>query len=536
MPSGALDIRFNRRLILGERETMQKQASIASEHQRVASGLKKPRSLSHRLVLENVVILFFFLLIGGSVIYGLVSYYLLTNTDQLLQAEGQKLQAAANAWQDQGHTLNGSFLSYLVDQDQVDEFNSQPVAVKLLDPRTGALLKRSADLGKTRLPLDLTDLQAAQEGRQTLKTYQNSQGQEVRVLTLPLHDTALRTIMVAQVSLSLASVQQTQRLLALLLVGCIILGPLVAYYFAFSMVKRELRPLALLGRTMFNVTALDWRIPILPEQHTSEIQWLATAFNQMIRQLEAGFRRQENFVADISHELRTPLTSIRGQIDVLLLNPELSADMRQDLYAVQAELARLSRLVANLLTNARAEIGILPQLSSSHRARVDLDGLLFEVIRQIRFLKARVAIAFEQIEQCEVTGDRDLLKQLFLNLVDNAVTYTPPEGRVSVALSCAGDDAESLPAALRREGGQPARWARVAISNTGPGINEVDLPHIFERHYRASPNVPAGKQRSGLGLSIALMIAQAHGGTITAESSPDQETRFTVWLPFSSST
>lgn len=529
----------NRRLIpageTDQNKTMQKSASIASTHHHLPVGLKKPRSLSHRLVLENVVILFFSLLIGGSILYGLVSYYLLTNTDQLLQTEGQKLQSATNMWQAQGHALDENFLTYLVNRDQVDEFNSQPISVKLLDPRTGALLKRSANLEKTHLPLDMTDLQAAQQGNQALKTYQNSQGQEVRVLTLPLRDASQHTVVIAQVSLSLASVQQEQTLLALLLAGCVILGPLVAYSFALFMVKRELRPLALLSRTMSNVSTLDLQIPVFPEQGTSEIQWLAVAFNQMVRQLEAGFRRQENFVADISHELRTPLTSIRGQIDVLLLNPELSKEARQDLYAVQAELGRLSRLVANLLTNARAEIGILPQLSSAHKKRIDLDDLLFEVVRQIRFLNTRVTIAFTRIQECGVMGDRDLLKQLFLNLLDNAVTYTPLEGRVTLDLSCTNELA-ILPASLRGKSGQPAHWIRVAISNTGPGISEADLPYIFERHYRASPHVAAGKQRSGLGLSIALIIARAHGGTITAESRPGQETCFTVWLPALSNT
>ena len=515
-----------------ESKTMQKQASFARPHHHLRARWGKPRSLSHRLVLENVIILFFCLILGGGAIYALVSYYLIANADQLLRTEGHKLQTAAKTWQVQGHALDENFLNYLVSQDQVDEFDSQPIAVKLLDPRTGALLKRSANLEKTHLPLEMEDLQSARQGNQTLNTYQNSQGAQVRVLTLPLYNASRQLIVIAQVSLSLASVQQVQMLLALFLLGSAIFGPLIAYYFALFLVKRELRPLALLGKTMSSVTSLDWQIPVLPEQHTSEVQWLATAFNRMIRQLEAGFRRQENFVADISHELRTPLTAIRGQIDVLLLNPELPEGTRQDLYYVQAELARLSRLVANLLTNARAEIGILPQLSSLHQAQIDLDGLLFEIIRQIRFLKARVTIAFGEIQQCEVPGDRDLLKQLFFNLVDNAVTYTPPDGRITLDLSCTDESSsEEPPASLADKGGQSTRWAKVSISNTGPGISEADLPHIFERHYRASPNVASGKQKSGLGLSIALMIAQAHGGTITVESRPDQETRFTVWLP-----
>lgn len=509
---------------------MQMQESMSSAKHELLTSVRKPGSLSRRLAFNNVIILFVVLMIAGGAIYALVSYYLTTNADTLLQTEGKKLQTATYAWRAQGHPLDETFLSYLVNQDQVDEFDSQPISVKLLDPHTSALLKRSANLEITHLPLALPDFQAALRGQSVLNTYQNTSGQQVRVLTQPLRSASQHIVVVAQVSLSLESIKQVQTALAVFLLGSSIVGALIAYNFALFLVKRELRPLALLGQTMDEVTTQGLHVRVSPQQRTSEVQVLSTAFNHMLRQLETSFLRQEDFVADISHELRTPLTAIRGQIDVLLLKPEHSEETRQDLAGVQAEIGRLSRLVANLLTHARAEIGILPQVNSAYSAPVDLDGLLLEILHQLRFLKPQVTIAFQRFQPCEVPGDRDLLKQLFFNLLDNAVTYTPSGGRITLDLTCAKKFSFSF---FKDKPAGNAFWAKVAISNTGAGISKADLPHIFERHYRASHDVAQGKQRSGLGLPIALMIAQTHGGTITAESVLDKGTCFTIWLPLS---
>ncbi len=260
----------------------------------------------------------------------------------------------------------------------------------------------------------------------------------------------------------------------------------------------------------------------------TEVRQLAEAFNQMLNCLEASFALQRAFVADVSHELRTPLTSIRGQIDVLLLNPALGDEIRQDVQYIQAELSRLSRLVYNLLTDARAEVGTLPQVSQENTQQVELDALLIEIVHQVRFLNRRVRLSFGQLEQGSVLGSRDLLKQLFLNIVDNALTYTPDGGHVLLELICTSAIPEELKALTSDEQEQ---WAKVSMIDTGPGIDPGDLPHIFKRHYRATSNQGRGKLSSGLGLSIAHLIAQAHNGTITVESIVGEGTSFHVWLP-----
>lgn len=508
---------------------MQTQEGLARQRHGLFSNLRRPGSLSRRLALENVFILFLVLLIIGGAVFLLVSYFLTADIDQRLQAEGGRLQSDVATWEAHGRTTGQAFLTYLVSQNQADEFASPSIAIKLLNPHTGALLKRSANLETTHLPLNQADFHAALQGRPGFNTYQNTRGEQVRVLTLPLRNAAHQTILIAQASISLASTLQMQKWLAAFLVGGSIVSALIAYAIALLFVRRSLQPLTLLGRTMDRVATQGLHVRATPQQHTREVEMLSTAFNHMLRQLETNFVSQEDFVADISHELRTPLTAIRGQIDVLLLNPEHSERTRQDLRSVQAEIGRLSRLVANLLTHARAEIGILPQVDAAQRQMVEIDDLLLEILHQLHFLKPQVNVVFQEFQPCEVPGNRDLLKQLFFNLLDNAITYTPPDGCITLDLRYTKNGPF---ASFKDKPASNALWTKISVRNTGQGISQADLPHLFERNYRASrPDVPLGRQHSGLGLPIALMIAQSHGGIITIESVPNAETCFTVWLP-----
>lgn len=506
---------------------MQTQESIARQRHGLFSNLRRPGSLSSRLALENVFILFLVLLIIGSAVFLLVSYFLTADIDQRLQAEGGRLQTDVATWEAHGQTTGQAFLTYLVSQDQADEFASSSIALKLLNPHTGALLKRSSNLETTHLLLNQADFHAALQGHSIINTYQNTSSKQVRMLTLPLHNAARQTILIAQVSISLATTLQMQKWLAIFLVGGSIVSALIAYSIALFFIRRSLQPLTLLGRTMDRVATQGLHVRATPQQHTREVEMLSTAFNHMLRQLETNFVSQEDFVADISHELRTPLTAIRGQIDVLLLNPEHSERTRQDLRSVQAEIGRLSRLVANLLTHARAEIGILPQVNAAQRQTVEIDDLLLEILHQLHFLKPRVSVTFQEFQPCKVPGNRDLLKQLFFNLLDNAITYTPPGGCITLDLRYT----KKSPF-FKDKPASNTLWTKISVCNTGQGISQADLPHLFERNYRASrQDVSPGLQRSGLGLPIALMIAQSHSGMITVESVPSAETCFTVWLP-----
>ncbi len=240
-----------------------------------------------------------------------------------------------------------------------------------------------------------------------------------------------------------------------------------------------------------------------------EIQIWAQAFNAALDRLEDLFWQQRRFLADVSHELRTPLTIIRGQAQLMQRTGQFDAEAVAD---IEKEAERLSRLVEDLLFLARAEAGALPL----HYEDVDLDALLLEVLRQGQRLAAgkQQNLVLEHLEPLPVRGDPDRLTQAILNLLSNAVQYTPAGGTIRVG--------------LRREGDHAALW----VSDTGPGIPPEDLPHVFERFYRADRSrTRRGSSGFGLGLSIVRWIIEAHGGHVAVASKVGQGTTFTLYIP-----
>ena len=493
--------------------------------------VKKTRPLRRKIVLWNVLILFLTLFLFSVVIYLLVTTNLENDLDQRLRAEGEGLQTFTRLSSTMSHPLNAAFFQQLVQGEKGDEFTLDAPKIKLLDPATGHVLSRSANLAGERIPFNKTDFTAALQGQLVFRTYQDTSGRQARLLTLPLRNAAKQIVLVAQVSLSQVAIERVRNLLIVVPSISILVGTLIAYAVGFLLTVHELRPLRTLSTTMESLSTqgLGRRIP--QESAVIEVRQLTDAFNQMSERLEASFALQRNFVGNVSHELRTPLTAIQGHMDVLLLNPELGGDVRQDIQQVRAELGRLSRLVSNLLMAARAEVGTLLHPSSHPTHLVELDALLITVVRQARFLKREVALEIRELQQASVPGDADLLKQLVLNILDNALTYTPAGGRVDVALACTTE----IPASIKEKGGETGvKWAQLTISDTGPGIDPADLPHIFERYYRSDRTSAMSSRTalgSGLGLSMAYRIAEAHGGAITVASQPGHGACFTLWLP-----
>lgn len=249
------------------------------------------------------------------------------------------------------------------------------------------------------------------------------------------------------------------------------------------------------------------RVSVPPRR--DELAQLAQTFNAMLESLEAAYQVQHQFVADASHELRAPLTVIQGNLELVRRQTNMSDVERSEaLKAAEDETTRLARLVSELLTLARADAGLPIKCYP-----VELDSLVLDVFHSARQLASGQTLTLEPFEPVSVIGDEDRLKQLLLVLLDNALKYTPPEGRVTLGLT-------------RRE-----YAAEITVQDTGIGIPADDLPRIFERFYRADPARSRDPGGTGLGLSIARWIVVQHGGQITVQSQVGQGTTFTVRLP-----
>jgi heavy metal sensor kinase len=275
--------------------------------------------------------------------------------------------------------------------------------------------------------------------------------------------------------------------------------------------SRALAPIDKLTRLAHRISAedlsqrLDLRLP------DDEIGRLARTFDDMIARLDDAFRRQRQFTADASHELRTPLTAVKGQVEVALNRPREPDAYREVLQNVNEEVDRLIRLVGSLLTLARADAGQIPLSPET----VDVGDLVSAAVEQVRpaAQQRNVELVLAPGPPVTLRADEDLLLQLLLNLLDNAVKYTPSGGRVSAGWTA--------------DGARVELWVR----DTGAGIAPEHLPHIFDRFYRADKARSRAEGGVGLGLSICRWIAEAHGGSISVESAPGQGSTFTARFP-----
>lgn len=283
----------------------------------------------------------------------------------------------------------------------------------------------------------------------------------------------------------------------------------ISYLTLKYLLPRALRPLDQIVDVANQITTADdlsRRIPVSGGDQTDEIGRLTIVLNRLISRLERLFLTQQRLLADVSHELRTPLTAIGGTIDVIRRTGE--AD-RESLNAIDDETTRMSRLVSDLLTLARAEAGGLP----IQRKVLDIDRVFLKAYEQVSMTNKSVPVILEEVEPVKVIGDADRLTQLFLNLMTNAVKYSNVGDRVRVALREIGDAAV------------------ITVMDAGIGIPAEDLEHIFDRFYRVNKARTRERGGSGLGLAIAKSIVDAHGGSILAESTVGVGSTFTVTIP-----
>lgn len=335
-------------------------------------------------------------------------------------------------------------------------------------------------------------------------------GQEaLRLYTVPVYDpTTQGRVALIQTGDSLAEVIAAQGQLwrmALIVGGA---GVGVALLAGLFIVRRGFRPLDAILNRVQQIERNNLRTGFPEEARPAELQQLVSSLNSMLHRLDRAFKTREVFVASVSHDLRTPLTALQGQIDVLLMQPSIDAETKQSLERMAREVRRLVRMTNNLLLNAQLESKpiFLPR-------DVDLTELLDEVIREARVLAEGLNLEVSTPEVVVVPGDYDLLKQMVLNVVDNAIKFTPKGGSVQVSLSRAED------------------WAILSVSDTGQGIPPKHLTHVMEPFYKAAPPRKSKAGGVGLGLAIVKQVIDLHGGQLEIHSQEGVGTTVTMRLP-----
>jgi signal transduction histidine kinase len=450
-------------------------------------------SLRVRLTLLYSSLLGGILLLFSVLVYLLVSALLLSDIDRTLVRTADEI--IKNSRVDAIGEINILTLPSL-------EFSSN-VYIQFWD-RKGSLRLASPGIRDLQQPLDAPDMDTAEPVFRDI-TLENTR---LRVLTIPLK-VGERAVGTLQAATSLRLVDRVQASMLSTMIILAGIAMLLAAIASWASLGQALAPLEAATETAEQITRADDLSRRIPDEASGndEIGTLIRAFNRSLERLETLFTSQQRFLADVSHELRTPLTVIKGNVDLIR---KFGAD-EESLDSIRDEADRLTRLVGELLMLAQAESG---KLALTLRP-VELDALLLEVHQEMRVLSGnKVALKFLEIDQVLVQGDRDRLKQVFINLVSNAVHYTPAGGQVSMH--------------LRREDMR----ALAIIRDSGPGIPAEDLPYIFERFYRGEKSRTRSKNSGfGLGLSIAHWIVEHHGGEIKVESQEGQGTTFTVSLP-----
>jgi len=374
--------------------------------------------------------------------------------------------------------------------------------------RDGLLEASSQNLTRYLTPLDEAGMRRNQPGYRDVQVGYS----RLRVLTVPIVTSSSdRLIGILQVGTQLDTVETTQRvLLWVLFIGAGI-SMLVAGVAGWISTNQALTPLEAVTQTALQITRADDLSRRIPYKGPpgDEVGQLIRAFNQTLGRLENLFLSQRRFLADVGHELRTPLTVIRGNVDLMR---RMQCTDVESMDSIVNEVDRLTRLVGDLLLLAQAESGKLTLV----KATVEMDSLVLEVLNQMSVLaKGRMQLTLGEIDQVLVCGDQDRLKQVLVNLLGNAIQYTPAGGEVTVGV------------------GKEKNRARITVSDSGPGIPKEDLPHIFERFYRGEKSRTRSRDGKGfgLGLSIAYWIVRNHDGQIEVMSKESGGTTFCIWLP-----
>jgi len=345
-----------------------------------------------------------------------------------------------------------------------------------------------------------------------IETIELTGGKGIRLLSFPLVSNG-RLAGVVQVGQELGPLQETVEELRLIF---LVVGPFAIFWLCLGcwlLADRLIAPIIEVTEAAQGITSdhLSRRLPL--GNHQDELNQMVVCLNQMLDRIEKSFRRVRQFSGDASHELRTPLTILRGETEVTLRWAKTPDEFRDMLRSNMEEIDRMERIIESLLTLAKSEVGEL----TLEMKELSLSDLVQELYLQSHILceakQIEVQLLLDVDEEIRIRGDELRLRQMFLNLISNAIKYTPEKGQLEIVLAM-------------NDG-----FARVAINDSGIGIPTEHLSHIFDRFYRVDKARNRMDGGTGLGLAIVKWIAEAHGGSITVTSEVNKGSSFSVRLP-----
>jgi heavy metal sensor kinase len=447
------------------------------------------KSIKFRLTLWYLIAIAVLLVLFGTVAYYLLSRNLYRNLDESLRARVIELEGSIK--------IEGNRVQF---EQKVNEL------VMIYDA-DGALMQRLgpnvefANIDRT--------VKEALFGKSSFVSASTANGPDVRLYAAPFNvDSRTRVaIVVGRLPNDILDVLGIFRMVML---NSSLLLVLLAGAGGLFLADRTLKPVERITDIARGIgeSDLSRRIDI---ESDDELGRLSQTLNGMIGRLEDAFTKQRQFVADASHELRTPLAVIQAESSLVLEKSRTEPEYRKALELVSQEVSFMSDIVGKLLLLARSDAGCEPM----DYQNVNVTDILTEVAQDIDVLAQEKGLTFDlgQMESLTVRGDRTKLKQLFLNILDNAVRYTPKGGMIAASL-------------VRRDG-----KAVASVVDSGIGIAPEHLPFIFDRFYRVDKARTYAEGGTGLGLAIASSIAKMHGGEIKVESQEGGGTTFTVVLP-----
>jgi heavy metal sensor kinase len=451
------------------------------------------KSIKFRLTVWYLIAIMLLLVAFGTVAYFMLSKTLYRNLDEALQVRVAELQNSITV------------------QDNQISFEQKFYDLVLVYNADGALLQK---LGPNVRFSNIEEMvQQALFGETSFLTVATTEGQDVRLYAAPFNLDS-RTRIAIIVGRLTREIQDMLSIFRVIIIYSALAVILLAGAGGMFLANRTLKPFDHITDIAREIGEgdLSRRIDI---QSEDEMGRLARTLNWMIARLEEAFQKQRQFAADASHELRTPLAIIQAESSLALDKKRTQVEYRRSLELVSQEVSYMSDIIGKLLLLARQDAGSEPL----NFQEVNVRDLFTELSSDLEALAQEKGVAFNlgPMDNLTVKGDRFKLRQLFLNILDNAIRYTASGGTVSSSL-------------VRKNGS-----AFVSISDTGMGIPAEDLPFIFDRFYRVDKARSRTDGGMGLGLAIASSIAKLHGGDIEVESQVGKGSTFYISLPLSES-